>query len=212
MRLYSFLLVLLISCGLHAQSSILHNLERNVPSQGKVTIHQDSAITKLIGTHRLKVNKTPRPTTNSQSSKNTSTASSTSGQTDITIPSATTHKSTTPTNHKAIKDDGGVEVTLDMDEQVEEAPRIIKVAGYRIQVYAGNNTRNAKIEALHTASKIRDYFPETTVYTFFSPPRWLCRVGDFRTMEEAYSMMRKLKATGVFREVSIVKDRVNVTL
>ena len=55
-------------------------------------------------------------------------------------------------------------------------------------------------------------FPELTIYTSFNPPRWLCRVGDFRSIEEADAMMRKLKATGVFKEVSIVKDQINIPL
>ena len=37
-------------------------------------------------------------------------------------------------------------------------------------------------------------------------------LGDFRSIEEADAMMRKLKATGVFKEVSIVKDQINIPL
>ena len=50
------------------------------------------------------------------------------------------------------------------------------------------------------------------VYTSFNPPRWLCRAGDFRSIEEADAMMRQLRATGVFKEVSIVKDQINIPL
>ena len=60
--------------------------------------------------------------------------------------------------------------------------------------------------------RIKEYFPELTVYTSFNSPRWLCRVGDFRSIEEADAMMRKMKATGVFKEVSIVKDQINIPL
>ena len=90
--------------------------------------------------------------------------------------------------------------------------KVIKSSGYRIQVYAGNNTREAKNDAYRVASRIKEYFPELTIYTSFNPPRWLCRVGDFRSIEEADAMMRKLKATGVFKEVSIVKDQINIPL
>jgi homoserine O-acetyltransferase len=55
-------------------------------------------------------------------------------------------------------------------------------------------------------------FPELTIYTSFNPPRWLCRVGDFRSIEEADAMMRRLKATGMFKEVSIVRDQINIPL
>ena len=89
---------------------------------------------------------------------------------------------------------------------------VIKRSGYRVQVYAGNNTRQAKNEAYSVATRIKEYFPDLTVYTSFAPPRWLCRAGDFRSIEEADAMMRQLRATGVFKEVSIVKDQINIPL
>lgn len=90
--------------------------------------------------------------------------------------------------------------------------RVIKKPGYRLQLYAGNNTRQAKTEAHNMASRFREHFPELPVYTSFNPPRWLCRAGDFRTIEEADAMMRQLRASGIFKEVTIVKDNVNVPL
>ncbi len=93
-----------------------------------------------------------------------------------------------------------------------EGRKVIKSAGYRVQVYAGNNTRQAKNEAYAVASQIKDHFPDLAVYTSFNPPRWLCRAGDFRSIEEADAMMRKLRATGVFKEVSIVREQINLYL
>ena len=144
------LLLFLFVCAavVRAQSNIVKSLERNVPGQGKVTIHQDSGIEALVGTART----------------------------------------------------GTGEQT------------VIKSSGYRVQAYAGNNTRQAKNEAHQVGTRVKEYFPELSVYTSFNPPRWLCRVGDFRSIEEADAMMRKLKATGVFKEVSIVKDQINIPL
>lgn len=133
-----------------AQNNIVKSLERNVPGQGKVIIHQDARIAALIGTEY---------------------------------------------------------VPADSEEK-----RVIKSSGYRIQVYAGNNTRQAKNEAHNVAASVKEHFPELPVYTFFNPPRWLCRAGDFRSIEEADAMMRRLRATGVFKEVSIVKEQVNIPL
>jgi hypothetical protein len=62
------------------------------------------------------------------------------------------------------------------------------------------------------AARVKGEFPELPVYTFFQPPRWLCRVGDFRSIEEADATMRKLKRTGVFKEVSIVREQINIPL
>lgn len=95
---------------------------------------------------------------------------------------------------------------------VSDESGMIKMAGYRIQVYSGGNSRNAKREAEVVASRVRGGFPELKVYTKFNPPRWLCRVGDFLSIEEADAAMRKLRKEGGFKEVSIVKEQVNIPL
>lgn len=88
----------------------------------------------------------------------------------------------------------------------------IKMSGYRVQVYAGGNSRNSKREAESMAARARSGFPELKVYTTFNPPRWLCRVGDFLSIEEADATMRKLRKEGGFREATIVKEQVNIPL
>lgn len=90
--------------------------------------------------------------------------------------------------------------------------KTIKARGYRIQIYAGNNSRVARNEAFNIANKVKEEFPDIPVYTYFQPPRWLCRVGDFRSIEEADLIMRRIKATGVFKEVSIVKEQINIPI
>ena len=94
----------------------------------------------------------------------------------------------------------------------ETEPKVLKARGYRVQVYAGNNSRIARQEANDVAEQIRMEFPELPVYAFFQPPRWLCRVGDYRSIEEADASMRRLKATGKFKEVSIVREQINIPL
>lgn len=94
----------------------------------------------------------------------------------------------------------------------ETEGKVIKARGYRVQVYAGNNSRMARQEANDVAEQIKVEFPELPVYAFFQPPRWLCRVGDYRSIEEADAVMRRLKATGKFKEVSIVREQINIPL
>lgn len=131
-----------------AQNNIISSLERNVPGQGKVTIHQDKRISALLGSAYIGTGEN----------------------------------------------------------------RVLKSVGYRVQVYAGNNTRAAKNEAYTVAARVKEHFPDLPVYTTFNPPRWLCRAGDFLSIEEADAMMRKMRATGNFKEVSIVKEQVNIPL
>lgn len=85
-----------------------------------------------------------------------------------------------------------------------------KVQGFRVQVYAGNNSQQARAEATRIADKVKTKFPELAVYTQFVSPRWLCRVGDYRSIEEADAVMRQLKEVGEFKEVSIVRSLIKL--
>ena len=90
--------------------------------------------------------------------------------------------------------------------------RELKRQGYRVQVYAGNNTSRSRNEAQEMAGKVKECFKDAQVYAYFVSPRWLCRVGNFPSIEEADAMMRQLKATGVFKEVSIVRDQITLEI
>ena len=89
----------------------------------------------------------------------------------------------------------------------------IQTVGYRIQIYAGGNTRASKEEALKAAQLVKEKFPESPVYTEFVAPRWVCRVGDYTTIEEADQAMRMLKKMRNFKEIAILPNqRINIIL
>lgn len=90
--------------------------------------------------------------------------------------------------------------------------KALKARGFRVQVYAGNNSRVARNEATAVANKVKKEFPDMPVYTYFQPPRWLCRIGDFKSIEEAHVAMRKLKESGEFKEVAIVREQINIPI
>ena len=86
--------------------------------------------------------------------------------------------------------------------------RRVKTTGFRIQVYAGGNNRQSKGEAYRMASLVRSTFSDVPVYTNFISPRWTCRVGDFKTREEATEMLERMRETQKFREATIVKSQI----
>ena len=98
------------------------------------------------------------------------------------------------------------------EKSITGEPRVLKARGYRLQVYAGNNSRTARSEANSVGEKVKEAYPELSVYTYFQQPRWLCRVGDYRSIEEADAMMRLLKSTGKFKEISIVREQIIIPL
>ena len=83
----------------------------------------------------------------------------------------------------------------------------IKAKGYRIQVYAGNNTRTSKERANEVDRYIRSRYPDLPVHTEFKNPRWLCTVGDFLYYEEAYETLRKLKKETPYKGIIILRNQ-----
>ena len=89
----------------------------------------------------------------------------------------------------------------------------IKAKGYRIQVYAGNNTRASKERAQEVDRYIRSKYPDLPVHTEFKNPRWRCIVGDFLYYEEAYETLRKLKKDTPYKGIIILRnEEINITL
>ena len=85
-----------------------------------------------------------------------------------------------------------------------------EVEGYRVLLYSGNNSRQARDEANAMANYMRDRYPGAEVYVVFEPPIRSCLYGDYRTREEAEAVMYKLKATRKFKEISVKKCMINL--
>ena len=47
------------------------------------------------------------------------------------------------------------------------------------------------------------------IYTHFYSPRWICRMGNYRTYNEANSYCKKLKAMG-YKQACVVKGKITV--
>lgn len=92
-------------------------------------------------------------------------------------------------------------------ESTREASRSrYRAQGYRIQVFTGGNDRAAKLAAQDMKIKVQRYFPELSVYIHFQSPRWVCRVGDFLSREEAQHYVKLIKKKRLSPEAAIVKS------
>ena len=85
-----------------------------------------------------------------------------------------------------------------------------EVEGYRVMVYSGNNSAQARDEANKMAKFMRENFPGAEVYVVFEPPVRSCLYGDYRTREEAEAVMYRLKGTKKFKEISVRKCVINL--
>lgn len=172
-------------CALNAGAqTYLDHLQLSEAGKGKVTVHQSHELDELINginAEKSVVKKTTTPTTKSKPAVEKKTSTDEVGD-DITI--------------------------VDTSKKVMRGAH--KVTGYRVQVYAGGNSRNDKTKAERIGNEIKAAFPGQPVYVHFYSPRWICRMGNFRTYEEAQAMLSRVKAAG-YSQASLVKGQITVT-
>ena len=182
---------------LSAQTYTQRIQQQNGNGQGTVTIHQDADIDKLVNSEVLN-NNTKQTTTANQSA--TSHTTTTSGS------KTSTNKPATP-NSVTTGNEGEDETTPDLSKKVMRGG--VKVSGYRVQAFAGGNSRKDRIQAERIGNNIKSHFANVPVYVHFYSPRWICRVGNYRTYEEAHQMLVQLRNLG-YNQASIVKGKITV--
>ncbi len=172
-------------------------IQKQVAGQGSITIRQDSVIDQLVNSATLGIKSSGQAAKPSQtSSTSTSSPSSSTSHT-----STTSHtSSTSPTTTSAIPD------TIDTSKKIM---RGMKVTGYRVQVFAGGNSRADRQKAERIRDDIKAHFSTVPVYAHFYSPRWICRVGNYRTYEEAHQMLVTLRNIG-YTQATIVKGKITV--
>ena len=84
-----------------------------------------------------------------------------------------------------------------------------KVNGYRVQAFAGGNQRKDRQKAEQIGNTIKASYPREPIYVHFYSPRWICRVGNYRTYEEAHEMLMNIRRLGI-SGASIVKGKITV--
>lgn len=187
---------------LSAQSYLEH-LQQKTQGLGTVSVHQSKEIDDLVN-GAVPVAKPVAKTT-------TSPTQNTAANTEKT---AEEEKKEEPKERVALKPDmpkteteSGTEVEVDMSKKVMR--NSYKVTGFRVQAFAGGNTREDKRKAEEARDKIKRAYPSEPVYVHFYSPRWICRVGNYRTQEEANRMLRNIRNLG-YRQAVVAKGKITV--
>ena len=201
MKHFIQILVLCIGIPVGAGAQTFTQRLQKQPSagQGSVTIHQSDSIDKLVNTTVLTTTKSSTTTT-----KATPSTTSSSSATSHTSATSTTSKSTaiaTATQPVETPD------TTNLSQKMIRNGH--KVMGYRVQAFAGGNSRKDRQQAEQTRNSIKSHYPNVPVYVHFYSPRWICRVGNYRTYEEAHQMLVSLRELG-FDQATIVKGKITV--
>ena len=177
-----------------AQSTFTQRLQEEKQGEGKVTITQDKAIDELVNGPQTAVsNQTTQSAQSTQSPQ----------QQKTTEQQQKPDSGTTQRPVVAEKGQQSDSTTID-DGRKKIMKGGYKINGYRVQVYAGGNSRDARIKAERIGREINSLFPGEPVYVHFYSPRWICRMGNYRTYEEAHQQLRAVKNLG-YSSAIIVK-------
>ena len=181
-----------------AQSSFTQRLQQSKNGEGKITVTQDKAIDELVNGPVVTAPTRTKTTTTQQ--KPTETQQKTAEK-------PAEKKELEP---KAVAVEHHDTTTVDTPEEIQKKiMKGVKVAGYRVQVFAGGNTRNDRVKAERIGSEIKSLFPGVPVYVHFYSPRWICRMGNYRTYEEAHAVLERVKNNG-YQSAIIVKGKITV--
>ena len=174
-----------------AQTTFTQRVQKSGQGEGKVTIVQDKAIDELVNGKQVKDVQVQRQTDGK------TTASDTTWKADE-------QKAEQRPITTTIPDSTGV-----ADGRRKVMVGGYKINGYRVQAYAGGNQRRDRQRAEQVGNTIKASFPDEPVYVHFYSPRWICRVGNYRTYEEAHQMLLNIRKLGI-SGASIVKGKITV--
>lgn len=179
--------ILCVGMLTHANAqTFTERIQKKVDGKGTMTIHQSEEIKQLVNDPNAtdsqvqKVTENKRQVEPLKDNKQVNNTTSSSSENDETEPVETQKKATQ------------------------------KITGYRVQAFAGGNSRKDRLTAESIRNNIKSQIPNVAVYVHFYSPRWICRVGNFRTYEEAHQMMVRLQNMG-YKQASIVKGKITVT-
>ena len=190
MRRLVTIVILCAGCVLTAgaQSFTQRLQQKTQAGQGTVTVSHDKAIDDLV-------NGQAASQQDHESQEKQDKPESPAQKKPETPPKDERHNTTTDS------------VTVDSRRKVLRGG--VKINGYRVQAFAGGNQRKDRKKAEQVGNTIKAHYPDTPIYVHFYSPRWICRVGNFRTYEEAHEMLRNIRNLGI-SGASIVKGKIIV--
>ena len=184
-----------------AQSTFTERLQKSNKGEGKISVTQDKSIDALVNGSSA-VTKQPENNKPEQKEKVTTPKEKAN---DKEKAESKEKEKVAPKENEA----QAIVVTPDTADVHKKVMKGVKINGYRVQVFAGGNSRNDRLKAERTGESIKSSFPGVPVYVHFYSPRWICRMGNYRTYEEAHEVLQKVKHLG-YDSAIIVKGKITV--
>ena len=207
MKQLAIIVTLCVGCCLAAgaQDTFTERLQKSNAGEGKVTVTQDKSIDELVnGPKVVQSTVTPQPATPKPKQTVAPAGSQKEENKSATQPTPADEKRPVVTDRPETMPD-----TTYTEETRKKVMKGYKVNGYRVQVYAGGNSRDSRQKAEKTGKEINSLFPGEPVYVHFYSPRWICRMGNYRTYEEAHQVLNAVKKLG-YQSAIIVKGKITV--
>lgn len=199
MKRLLIILTLCVGCiiAADAQSTFTQRLQQSNQGEGKVTVKQSQEIDDLIN-GSAKATTSSQTTTPRKQQENDKDQTATKQEKKDNLPSIV----------QSTKRDS-TDISDSADDNHKKVMRGQKVNGFRVQVFAGGNSRNDRIKAERIGNEVKSLFPGVPVYVHFYSPRWICRMGNYRTYEEAHDVLNQVKNLG-YQSAIIVKGKITV--
>ena len=199
MKRLLIILTLCVGCiiAADAQSTFTQRLQQSNQGEGKVTVKQSQEIDDLIN-GSAKATTSSQTTTPRKQQENDKDQTATKQEKKDNLPSIV----------QSTKRDS-TDISDSADDNHKKVMRGQKVNGYRVQVFAGGNSRNDRIKAERIGNEVKSLFPGVPVDVHFYSPRWICRMGNYRTYEEAHDVLNQVKNLG-YQSAIIVKGKITV--
>ena len=212
MRRLVIIATLCVGCLAANAQTFTQRLQKSNAGEGKVTVTQSKEIDDLVNGPQDVVTQSSQTTPTTQKTQTTPTTQKTPTTSTTQKPdSAKSEEKEKPQPSERPQITTLPDTTPDTTytEPRKKVLKGYKVNGYRVQVYAGGNSRDARVKAERTGREINALFPGEPVYVHFYSPRWICRMGNYRTYEEAHQILNAVKKLG-YQSAIIVKGKITV--
>lgn len=173
-----------------------NRLQTTANGQGRVVLHQDPAIEALVNGPAQ-----PQRNANGQQQNQHAARERQNNEGSNSNQQANSQRQQTQNNSQQTATDS---------VSRNGTGRTRQVVGYRIQAFAGGNTGADRQRAERIGNALRSLFPGQRVYVHFYSPRWICRMGNYRTYEEAREMCEQVVRAG-YESATIVRGRITVS-
>lgn len=227
-QLVLFLFALCLQTTVIAQNYTDH-LQRKVQGQGTVTINQSKEIDDLVN-GKIQVVPQNQTTTKTNANANNNKPKTDNAQ---NLTNQNTEKTEEEKREELAQKERDEQIRREKEElarkiaeqRLQEAEengegngidtskkvmrQSYKINGYRVQAYLGGNSRSDREKAQQVGNAIKKKYPLEPIYVHFYSPRWTCRVGNYRTYEDAKKMLDNVKKMG-YKEATILKGKITV--